>query len=144
MIATAQIILEARRLVGVRFLHQGRSLEGGVDCLGLGIMAAQHAGLDVPAIALLSRDYGREATPRMLEDLTQACQRLRALVPGALLLFKMPRTAHPHHMGILTDTGTFIHADAVRAMTVIEQTYGRPWTRFLHSIWAVPGVEYPA
>lgn len=145
MITAAQLIIEARRLIGVKFLHQGRSAAGGVDCLGLGLVAAKHAGLDVLAMVAASdpRSYGREPSPVMLEQVSQHCRRLKALRPAALLMFKLPRARFPHHLAIYTDTGTMIHAEAVRTHAVVEQTFGRPWTRFHHSTWALPGVEYP-
>ncbi len=144
MITAAQMIVEVRRLVGVRFLHQGRSIGGGVDCLGVGLVAAKHTGLDIMArIAVTdARNYGNAPTPAMLDEVTRSCRRLSLLTPGALLMFKMPRARYPYHLGIYTDKNTFVHAEAIRKHAVIEQTFGRPWTRLLHSIWAIPGVEY--
>ncbi len=145
VITSAQLIIEVRRLIGVKFLHQGRSITAGVDCSGMGVVAAKHAGLEIMAFASImsSPNYGRLPSPMMLEKVSSACRRLNELRPGALLLFKPPRVPYPHHLAIYTDTGTMIHSEAVRAKAVVEQTYGRPWSRLLHSIWAIPGVEYP-
>ncbi len=88
-------------------------------------------------------NYGRQPSPILLDKVSTVCRRLTERRPGALLLFKMPRVPWPHHLAVYTDTGTMIHAEAVRVKAVVEQTYGRPWSRMLHSIWALPGIEYP-
>jgi cell wall-associated NlpC family hydrolase len=144
MISAAELVREARRMIGVKYLHQGRSIETGVDCVGMGLAAAQRAGLDVLEFvgATLPGDYGRSPSPALMKLVQQHCRRLPALCPGALLVFKTPISRYPHHFAIYTDTGTMIHADGAQKQAVIEQTFGRPWSRALHSIWALPGVEY--
>jgi len=144
-IPASELILEARRLIGVRFLHQGREIGSGVDCIGLFAAVFTLRGIDLAKeLGVTGKvSYGREPSPLLLEATNRSCRRLQTLRPGALLLFKMRGAKYPHHTAIYTDTRTFIHADGARKNVVIEQTLGAPWTRFLHSIWAVPGVAYP-
>lgn len=145
MITAAEFVLEARRMVGVPYLHQGRSINSGVDCVGLGLVAAQHGGHDILAHAGVDvpLNYSREPSPWLINLVAKNCRRLTDPIPGSLLVFRIGRARFPHHFAIYTDTGTMIHADGGQKKAVIEQTLGRPWTRWLHSIWALPGVEYP-
>jgi len=116
----------------------------GVDCIGLFSAAFALRGIDLAKeLGITGKvTYGREPSPFLLEATARSCRRLRTLRPGALLLFKMRGAKYPHHTAIYTDTGTFIHADGASKNMVIEQTLGAPWTRWLNSIWAIPGVAY--
>ena len=139
-----QLVDHARSLIGAGFVHQGRS-QYGVDCIGLVNAALKRGtGADLAVLCGFPENvsYSREPSPMLLEQTARICRRLERPVPGCVLLLKMPQAQHPHHLAIYTADGTIIHAEALRAKRVVEHTYGAPWTRFLHSVWALPGVDY--
>jgi cell wall-associated NlpC family hydrolase len=136
----AQALVEsARRLLGMRYRHTGRTVHG-VDCMGVVLVAARHAGLD-----LLKRTgypdlkgYGERPGRVLLEAIEQHCERITAPIVGALLLFNPERGISPQHAGLATDSGTVIHCVRGRRR-VVETAYRRNW---LHSCWRLPGVRY--
>jgi cell wall-associated NlpC family hydrolase len=141
-VSRESLIAEALRLVGVPFLHQGRSVYG-VDCIGAIALAASNAGLDPERATGLkdTRDYGRAATPLLLDMVSRSCVRVRDVEPGLLVLFRFPDEVDPQHFAILTDKGTIVHADA-RQGRVVEHGYRGLWLRWTHSLWRIPGVAY--
>jgi len=56
--------------------------------------------------------------------------------PGALLMFRMRERAIAKHVGILTDTGTLIHAR--ERLGVIEESFTRSWRRRLAFAFLFP------
>jgi cell wall-associated NlpC family hydrolase len=150
-----QIIAEARRWIGTRFLHQGRRCatgtdRGGVDCLGL---------LVGVAAALNVRDeYGR---PLAAQDITSysrqpdAARLHQSLAEHLLPQYGPPR---PGDIGLFTFDGaaqhlaifgardeagesclTLIHAYAP-AHRVVEHGYDASWAARLVACFALPGV----
>ncbi len=144
MTPIATIIEEARRLVGVPFVHQGRSVNG-VDCIGAIALAAKNAGLDPEQATGLkdARDYGRAATSELLDKVSRSCTRVRQCEPGLLVLFRFPQERDPQHFAILTERNTVVHADAKQGR-VVEHGYRGLWVRWTHSLWRIPGVMYDA
>jgi cell wall-associated NlpC family hydrolase len=142
-VSVAELLEAARKLVGVPFLHQGRTAVG-VDCIGFMSATFLQRGVDLAELLGIkdSVSYGRAPTPFLLQATQLVCKRLGEPVPGAALLFQMPKAEHPHHFALYTDKGTIIHAEAARKKQVVEQTFGRPWKTWLHSTWAIPGVKY--
>lgn len=138
------VIEQARHLVGVPFMHQGRSIHG-VDCIGVMTLAVTNAGLDPEAVTGLkdTRDYDRMTTSEMLDKMSRVCERVRESEPGCLVLFRFPLERHPQHFGILTKEGTVIHAD-IKQGKVVEHGYRGQWLRWTHSFWRIPGVTYDA
>ncbi len=126
----------ARSYVGVRYLHQGHSRHG-VDCVGLiravsdelGILPADHW----PA------DYGKASSPKMAQYTARYCTPAATAGDGIIALF-LWKTTYPHHIGILTSTGTLIHSYS-KAQKVIEHGFRGPWLKMLDSLWRLPGVD---
>ncbi len=141
-VSRMSLIAEAQRLVGVPFVHQGRSVHG-VDCIGAIKLAAINAGLDPEAATGLkdTRDYGLVVTSEMLDKMSRVCTRVREVEPGLLVLFRFPEEKHPQHFGILTNNRTIVHAD-VKQGRVVEHGYRGLWLRWTHSLWRIPGVSY--
>lgn len=141
MISADAFIAQARALVGVPWLHQGRTAYG-VDCIGLIDLSMRSAGVDLPKLLGLvdRRNYGRGAQPDMLRLVRELCEPLPRPVDGCLIVVKFPRDPYPRHFGIYAD-GNIIHADA-RAGRVVEHGYRGIWQRCEHSLWKVPGVSY--
>lgn len=141
-ITSQQLIDEVRRLVGIPFIHQGRSVHG-VDCIGAIALGAKNAGLDPEQATGLTdtRDYARTTTSEMLEKMSQVCIRVKRAEPGVLVLFRFPLEKHPQHFAILTKEGSIIHAD-VKQGRVVEHGYRGQWLKWTHSLWRIPGVTY--
>jgi cell wall-associated NlpC family hydrolase len=122
------IIGEARRWIGVRWCHQGRDRQRGVDCAGLLIRVADHFNLGL----IDRRAYGRRQDGRYLvRDLHQQLKyiSLSLYKGGDIGLFT--DQGFPLHVGFLTgpDQGDgVIHAHARRRQVVEEPLaqFGRP------------------
>lgn len=138
-----ELIASVRKLIGTKYAHQGRSLDG-VDCVGAILVVGKQRGIDMLALLGIDEtlDYARASTPVLINHLISKGTRLPSLVPAAALLFKMPGAKYPQHFALYTEKHTMIHAEAFRMKSVVENAYGAPWTRILHSMWAVPGVDY--
>lgn len=64
------LYLAARRYLGVPFLHQARNPARGLDCIGLLVLAARDAGLDLGGHD--RRNYGRDPAQGLLQSHLQA------------------------------------------------------------------------
>lgn len=90
-------IAGARKLKGARWRHRGRK-PWAVDCVGLLILAARDAGVEVPDEPI----YGREPW----DDQLRSCLRARFGAPvadrqpGDVALIRW-RAAEPSHIGVL-------------------------------------------
>lgn len=145
MIPAAALVQAARSLVGVPYRHQGRT-QWGVDCIGLIILAAARAGLDLPARAGVKDEanYSRRPDEALQRLTAQICTPLAKLQPGALVLFQFERRYReklPRHFGIYTDADTVIHANLPHHQ-VTEHGFRPPWSLWARSFWALPGIDY--
>lgn len=141
-IAPEALVRSARELNGVPWRHLGRGLTG-VDCAGLVILAARRAGLDLFAIARdLPRKYDRKASPELLKIISSHCSQAQSPAAGVMVLFRFPGEKHARHMGLLTEAGTVIHAEAKSRRQVVEHGYRAHWLKWTHSLWRLPGVRY--
>lgn len=145
MITAQQFIDEARKLKGVPWRHRGRTTNG-VDCIGVFVLAARNAGLDLAGFIGIPdrRGYGSRASPELIELVRKHALPAEQPVPGCLLVFQFPGESLPRHFGILTENGNMIHAEAKTRMQVVEHGYRCAWVRRTHSIWLMPGVIYGA
>jgi cell wall-associated NlpC family hydrolase len=143
MITPQQLIDEARKLVGTPWRHQGRS-KLGVDCIGLVLLAAKNAGLDLVKFsgAPVPTRYSRHPDPQLYDTVQRYCTRIESPVPGCLLFFKFDADKHPRHFGIYTEQGTMIHAECKTRMQVVEHGHRAHWDRWTHGAWLLPGVSY--
>ena len=109
----------ARALVGTRFRPQGRTVEAGLDCVGLAL-----AVFAIPA-ELVRRDYSLRGDhgPELKAQILRFFRRVaaNARTPGDLVLSEL--TSDQLHLSICTGAG-FVHADA-RLRRVVE-TPGQP------------------
>lgn len=140
MIVTVDDFLNsARDLIGVRFHHQGRTT-GGLDCVGLVILAAKNAGIQTTAGAITG--YGK--TPgnadfkkwigRYTEDLRyNRLQRISDQVrPGDLLTFWIENTKITRHVGIYLGAdsqgvSSMVHSYAKARRGVVQQVMDTYW-----------------
>ena len=127
------IIEEARKWIGVRWRHQGRSIHG-VDCVGLLVKVAQNCKLtDYDYVT-----YQRMPKRRMLlEYFTHAqCTEKQNREVGDILLLNMG--PYPCHCAIYCGD-TIIHAFAPRKQ-VIEEPLIEFYEKRLSYVYSFPGV----
>jgi hypothetical protein len=157
MTKASGLIACARGYVGVRFAHQGRAKQTGVDCLGLLIAVAEEAGLcfdGMPPSALDRTDYG---TYPDAEFLRARLEYFLAPVPfdevreGDVLLLAIDGRAQ--HLALVTDYPVagelgMIHAYAP-ARKVIEHRLDESWRKAIVGVYRLPltvavSLELPA
>jgi hypothetical protein len=126
------IVEEARKLLGTRWKHMGRT-ENGIDCVGLIITVGRRLGL---------HDYPDDVTytrQSMGHDLIQPFVRHGERVPnliglkdGDILIMK--DMLFPHHTGFLASTGdtkTIIHACVFRGAVVEDTMVEDDWKKVI-------------
>lgn len=134
------VIAAARSWLGTPY-HDQQSVRGvGCDCLGLarGVWR-EVVGPEPFPIPPYSRDWGEAGPVEVLAEGTRGCMievEAGDPPPGALLVFRMRERAIAKHVGILTDTGTMIHAR--ERLGVIEESFTRAWRRRLAFAFLYP------
>lgn len=128
----------ARELIGVPWVHQGRTPQG-VDCVGLGVLALRSNGITV----LDRQDYSRDPDGTLRAELTRVLgpavasgARAGAQArPGDVVLMTYPHTER--HVGIVSQDAhglTLIHADSRRG-AVVEHRIDHRWNRRIVGVW---------
>lgn len=139
------IVREARSLLGVKFRHQGRSREAGIDCLGMLVLVAQGCGFRFEGETVEAHDrtdYGHHPDTAFLEASLH-----RFLLPagqmqvGDVGLFLIDK--RPQHLGVVTDypaAGEFglIHAYAP-VRKVVEHRLDELWKERLAGLFRFVG-----
>lgn len=114
-----QVVVAARRWIGVPWRHQGRT-RAGIDCIGLLVLVAADLGLS----AYDSPGYGREPAGVFLAHLGAAgCQRLPAAAAGDGDIVLMHQSGHACHIGVLATmrgARSVIHATAEHRQVLEE------------------------
>lgn len=128
-----KFIEEARKMIGVKWRHQGRS-PWAVDCVGLVVLALKGAGYDVED----RTNYSREP----FNDDLQAELKQRFGEPhadpqeGDIAVFKA-FTKEPSHIGIVARDRhgnlSLIHSRA--NMTVMEHGFDNKWQRMFVEVY---------
>lgn len=129
------IVSAARALRGVRFHHQGRSMQTGVDCLGLLVLVAEKCALRMDGVPLHARDrtdYGHNPdvmTLRAALDAALMQVDVETMQAGDVGLFLVDK--RPQHLAIITDYPMedefgMIHAYAPQRK-VIEHRLDAQW-----------------
>lgn len=121
------IVARAREWIGTPFLHQGRKMGVGVDCAGIVVDIAKH--FKYAKTYNDKRNYPKQPTGSLMsETLNDHLERVSVAeaMPGDIIHFKFAKV--PQHVGILTDVGTFIHADGNIGLVVETQIVGH-WAR---------------
>ncbi|MBM3617732.1 MAG: peptidase P60 [Alphaproteobacteria bacterium] len=140
------LVTEARGWLGTPFRHQGRrkGAQGGVDCLGLLIGAADGAGMRVRdvrgrlvAVSTFDRrDYGHLPDGDALcQTLAEVMERVapEAAQVGDVLLMRFD--GNPQHLAIVTDYEGglgIIHAYAP-ARKVVEHAFDECWRKAVYA-----------
>jgi NlpC/P60 family putative phage cell wall peptidase len=136
------IIDSVRACIGTPFKHQGRHKGVGLDCVGL----VRWPVIDVPLHAYTAQDnftqYGRSPVPsamgaKLAEYFVEIP--IADAQPGDILWFKVRHD--PQHLGILTDTGTIIHAIANGPHKVVEHILDARWKERIVKAYQYKGVN---
>jgi cell wall-associated NlpC family hydrolase len=119
-----QIVEEARRWLGVRWLHQGRSQQG-VDCVGLPIMVFQAT----KGSTLDFTGYARQASDEAMLEICAAHMQpvpLDLMAPGDVVVMRFDNQRHMAMLGDYPGGLSLIHAHA-RARRVVEHRMDEAW-----------------
>jgi cell wall-associated NlpC family hydrolase len=129
-----QIVEEARKYLGVRFRHQGRTVAG-IDCAGLIL----NVGNDLGLIEYSETGYARRPNSyAMLNSLNKNLQPvLGEPQAGDIILFSY--FGRPQHLGFRTDRG-MIHAFA-NARKVVEHHLDSTWRERIVNVYKFAGVK---
>lgn len=138
----ARVVAAARSWIGTPYHDQASTKGAGCDCLGLarGVWR-EVVGAEPKPLPPYSRDWGETAGREVLLGGARAHMIEVPLVTigaamaknemgagaGALVLFRMQRGAVAKHCGILSGTGTMIHA--YERLGVVEVPFTSAWAR---------------
>jgi lipoprotein Spr len=117
-----EAVAAGRALIGAPFRPQGRSVETGLDCLGV-VAAAAGADLAKTRRDYRLRDFEPEAIGRALETLGFRPAEEGPARPGDILI--LAPAPGRLHAAILTPGG-YVHADA-GLRRVVEAPGAPPW-----------------
>ena len=140
--AAVNFVAAARSYVGVPWRHLGRARTG-VDCIGLVLLAARDAGVELPDPA----PYAREPQgTRLLEGILGHATRVAEAAPGDVLLFRMG--LYGGHVGIASvhpawGVPACLHAYAPRRQ-VVEQPMDAELRAALIGAFRLPSVSVAA
>lgn len=136
-----QLIESARDLKGVPWRHRGRTRLG-LDCIGMVICAMRQCGIEpLKQLGLRDVPYGRQASPELIQAIEAHLEPAPGRIPGALGLFRFYGEQWPRHVGLITENGNVIHCNAKHG-GVMEHGLRAQWSRWLHSVWLLPGIDY--
>lgn len=127
------VISAARSCIGTPFRHQGRSPGVGLDCAGLGIVAAKAAGIDIKDFT----GYPRTPFDGMLKKMFDEQNRLQQIdavdaAPGDVLLMRI--SSAPQHVAILSYDGYMVHAYQ-NVGKVVEQRIDEDWRNKIIAVY---------
>lgn len=130
----ANIVAEARRWIGVRFRHAGRT-RSGVDCVGfIGAVLGKFLPMDT-----LPTDYGRRPTGGYAySQMSRYAERIKREDAGPGDVVQMCYANHPVHFGILTNGGV-VHAAAF-CRKVVEHSLATNGGGRAVAYWRMNGV----
>jgi cell wall-associated NlpC family hydrolase len=145
MTTSEQLVRVARGFLGVRFAHQGRS-DAGLDCLGLLLLTARHAGVTLNGFCpstLDARDYGTRPDSAYLQAMLM--QHLVVVKPADMQvadILLLHIGGRPQHLAMVSDypqLGAFgmIHAYAL-ARKVIEHRLDEAWQCEIAGVFRLP------
>jgi len=123
------MVAEARKWLGVRWRHQGRSRRTGVDCVGLCLMVARGLGVTVADITTYPRRHDGSLLRLYLDQRLTATGRYQPQ-QGDVALFR--DNGFAVHVGFIgagaAGALTVIHAHARRRQVIEEDlsTFGVP------------------
>lgn len=139
MITVDALVKALRKYIDTPYKHQGRSIETGVDCLGLIAACANDLGIEI----LDEVDYSTKVDPdRLLNGIKEHCVQNfpKTFEIGDLALMQFSKLAGPTHLAIITDKG-LIHSYN-RVGKVVEHRMNSVWKARIVSTFKINGVNY--
>lgn len=135
-----QVVDAARRWVGTKWRHQGRSLVHGIDCAGLVIVVAQELGISTFDIYNYQRDpLNDNFIDHFIREMTKKPRADRK--PGDILLIRDTKfTCHSVVFDIVGGVEMIIHANA-RRHKVVEEPYSKDWRDRTTHCFSFKGLE---
>ncbi|MCE3608080.1 NlpC/P60 family protein [Massilia sp. P8910] len=132
----SQLVAAARTMLGVRFMHQGRHPELGLDCAGLAVCSARACGYEV----IDNPEYKRAPDSSFfLEFLRANCDQVQPgdERPGDFFIFATPNRG-PQHLAIMTESEppAMIHAHGPQGK-VVEHNIDAAWLRQRRHIFRI-------
>lgn len=141
MSARIEVVAEARRWIGTRWMHLGRVHGVGVDCIGLVHEVAKAMGY---AKDVVIPPYARTPSNNTMMNLCEQ-HLVRIATPEIGSVALMSFQTEPHHMGILGDYphGGFslIHSYA-KMRKVVEHRLDDVWQSRIVAYYDFPGINW--
>ncbi|MCP3969405.1 MAG: peptidase [Rhodobacteraceae bacterium] len=138
-----QVLAEARRWLGVPYVHQASARGAGCDCLGLlrGVWRALY-GHEPETVPAYTADWSEAPRDERLWSAARRHLVVKALdeeASGDVLLFRMRDRGVAKHLGLAGAVGatpTFVHAYTGHG--VIESPLSAPWRRRIVARFCFP------
>ena len=135
-----QIVDETRRLIGVKWVHQGRNREGGLDCVGLIVELARV--FDWPHVIEgdmigYSLYPDGEMLKAKMKELFHPMPEDYIYQQGDLLCYWIDHPSRPCHVGLVTEFNgmpAFVHVYS-DAGKVIESPIDWKWEKRIDSVY---------
>lgn len=130
-----RLINAARSYLGTPFRHQGRRPGKGLDCVGLILVAAREAGVDLEDYP----GYGRQPQSVVMGEVL--AERLEIILPARLRpadVLWLHFGSDPYHLALYTERATLIHALAERG--VVEHGFRPPWPGRVRGYYRIPHI----
>lgn len=120
-----EVIAAARACIGTPFRHQGRLAGVGLDCAGLGIIAAKAAGISIKDFSGYPRAPFDGMLKKMFDEQCDLQQvGIAEAAPGDVLLMRIESA--PQHVAIMSYGGYMIHSYQ-NVGKVVEQRIDANW-----------------
>ena len=140
-----EFISAARELIDTPFVHQGRlpkseTCKGGLDCAGLGIVAARKAGINLQDMDGYDRKPDGKSLIAHLNKILEPID-IKEAIPGDILI--MCFMINPQHVAILSEKNgrsTVIHA-SLQDKKVVEHNISDNWKKRIIRAYRIPGIE---
>ncbi len=130
------VVEAARAWVGTPYRHRAALRGVGCDCIGLIRGVWGEVIGDAPELPPYRADWRDGSHSAELRALAERWLVPGALVPGAVLLFRIGARVAPRHCGIFVGDGRFVHAQ--ERLGVVEGNLTEGWGRRVASTWAFP------
>lgn len=133
------VVAQARTVLGVKFRHQGRVPERGLDCAGLVVWTFTSLGYSVEDCTCYARrPEPEQVRMEMLRSFESIA--LTEVKPGDVYSLRVAPGGPALHLAIATETG-LIHASGL-SRKVIEHRLDPYWADCLVEAYRIPGIEH--
>jgi NlpC/P60 family putative phage cell wall peptidase len=135
-------VTEALGWVGTPYRHQGARRGVGCDCLGLvrGVWCGLY-GFELPESGPYAPDWAESSgADRLLAELRFHFHEIPEPAAGCVLLFRWRANLPAKHIGVLVDSGCFVHAYE-GAGAVVRSRLVPQWRRRIACAFAFPNIS---